>query len=735
MNVVIALSLAYMAVIVIYNVAKFFSGDRAAKLTYLKSFKSAKVFVLYLAALPLYYLAFRYNGDPVGGSILNAVRSTVESVVLKYNYDVTAALMEANLFYRVTLDICRVLIALNACIFVCAVAGQKLYNRLKFVTALRFYRKVYVIIGYNEKNKDVIRSIGRKGSVAVVLIADGKDDAADFAFVNKAGYTAVNGYGDLGALAERICGMGADKKVTVVVNTLDDASNLVCADRLSEAIIAKDLSRFTIDLTRGLSCYVFGGPRNEAQFAHYSQKTNGCIRYVNKYKLIAAEFVSEYPITRFMDERHIDYSAALVRKETEVKTVFVGFGETNRHLLLASVANNQVPVDTGKELEPLKVKYYFYDRVSSENNKILNFGYYRYKEFYASVKGTDAEKEYLPIPPLPAEEHYRTLDINDGKFYESVCRDLSFGEGRIPYNYLIIAYGDDMENLDFADKLAQKAVEWGIAEHTKIFVKIRNGILAEQVVAKEYGAGGRMIPFGVETVTVYDMAAIEAEKYEGMSRERHLCYALEGEMAKSGKKELDPITTERVRETAVRQWYGWQRVQRDSNVYACLNIRLKLNLLGYDFEKGEWDERTAAEFMNKYSTGDPIAYIGGFEVPGNTEAKKAVDYGDCEFRTGTVRNTYAQQEHMRWNAYEISCGMIPASKTEILKYGSAELMKVRKHRNITTYRGLMQYRDMTAEKNGCSKAQADVIKYDYQIADDLCWLLKDNGYRIVSKIK
>ena len=730
MNAVIAICLIYMTGTVAYNAAKFFSGTRADRLAYLKSFKSAKVFVLYFAAIPLYYLAHRYNGTPAGGAILNAVRNTVEVVVLKYNYEATAALAEANIFYRVTLDICRVLVAANALVFVSSVTGEKFYIRFKAAVA-PLYKKIYVVIGFNEADKAILRSIKKNPSSVAVLLSEYSSEAEDFAFVNKAGYIPV---GDYDALNEKLAGLlkyAGTKKINVVINTLDDGKNLVCTEKISELITKNGLSEFTIDVSRGLTCHVFGGPRNEAQFVRFSRKTNGCIRYVNKYKLIASDFVSEYPITRFMDDRHIDRGTATVRAELDVKTVFVGFGETNRHLLLASVANNQLPVRTDGGIEAKTIKYYVYDRQKAEKNKNLNHGYYRYKKFYEDTVGTSEERRYLPVPPLPSEEQYRTIDINDDKFYESLKCDLCVKEGTVPYTYLIIAYGDDMENLDFADKISQKIVEWGMSEHTRIFVKIRSGVLTEQVVRREYGENGTFLTFGTESECVYDMSAIESEKYEAMSRERHLCYAVEWEIgSRQGGKALTEEALDKIKADAVKKWYDWNQVQREANVYACLNIRLKLNLLGYDFERGPWDEAAAAEFFAAYEAGDEVKYLSGVAVPGNVTAKKAVDYGDCEFGEGTVRNTYAVQEHMRWNAYQIVCGTVPASLEEMLGVPHKELMKVRKHRNLTTYDGLLEYRRVMARAHGTEEKDEDVIKYDYQIMDDLLWLLRDNGYRI-----
>ena len=132
--------------------------------------------------------------------------------------------------------------------------------------------------------------------------------------------------------------------------------------------------------------------------------------------------------------------------------------------------------------------------------------------------------------------------------------------------------------------------------------------------------------------------------------------------------------------------------------------------------------------MKKYADGDEIKYTGR-EVMG----KKIVDYGDCNFVHGSVRDNFARQEHERWNAYMISSGYVPATIEEIRTLEKSEMLARRKHANITTFEGLIDYRKIMSEKNGMSEADNDVIKYDYQIMDDLPWLLGRGGYKIVKK--
>ena len=83
----------------------------------------------------------------------------------------------------------------------------------------------------------------------------------------------------------------------------------------------------------------------------------------------------------------------------------------------------------------------------------------------------------------------------------------------------------------------------------------------------------------------------------------------------------------------------------------------------------------------------------------------------------------------------ISRGFIPASKEQILsdsrKNGKDYVL--RRHGNLTTFDGLLEFRKMTAERDGCDEYKKDVIKYDYQLLDDAYWLLCKNGYKITKK--
>ena len=102
------------------------------------------------------------------------------------------------------------------------------------------------------------------------------------------------------------------------------------------------------------------------------------------------------------------------------------------------------------------------------------------------------------------------------------------------------------------------------------------------------------------------------------------------------------------------------------------------------------------------------------------------------------------QEHLRWNAFMLCRGMIPASIQQILhetvtdaagktRHTNGKNYRVRRHGNLTTFEGLRLYRKLIAKRDGLSEADADVIKYDFQLMDEAYTYLTQSGYEIVRR--
>lgn len=727
MTAVSVVCLILMIMLFGYVAGKFLKTDRKDKLKFLKSFKKGKFVLIYLVAVPLYWMGIVYKGEPVGGALLMAIKATVDMVVLKYDYSSAAALMSDNLIYRITMDVCFVMVALNALLFTFTIVGERIANKVRVNLAARGKDELFVIIGYNAENRQILQSVTEAGGKALVLdkvTAELQDEM----FVAKAGLVAFGAGDDAGKTLKKLLGATDGRKITVIINTGDDVKGILITGQLCDMILADGLDTKSFEREKGFSVYTFGAPQNKSAFIHFVEKSQGTIAYVDKYKLIALDFVSRYPLTAFMSADELDYDKGLLKSDVQLNVVMVGFGKTNQQLFLTSVANNQFITQGAAGPEVKTVRYNIYDKEDSKNDKNLNHTYYRYSNEF-SGKAADG-KEYLPLPAEPAEVHFRKMNINDTEFYKSLRLSLSADAGNKPFNYVIIAFGKDTENLDLADKLSLKLKEWGLADRTKLFVKIRDNALSKRIIAEEINKEEGFIPFGNEKAVVYNISSIADESTEKMARFKHFTYAVV-DYLKSHPSENDAEIRDILRSAAEKWYKKWVQVQRDSNVYACLSIRSKLNMAGFDFAAASSPEPDAEdEFYLKYQQGNPI--VPDPEFAGKTFLGKSIIAYDNDFKKDTLRANMAVQEHYRWNAYMISSGIIPSSVEQIKSEGGKNLA-LRRHGNITTMQGLVEYRKIMAALNGTDEDREDVIRYDYQLMDDAGWLLKKNGCKIIKR--
>lgn len=721
MNYIVAICFVCLVAITVYLLVKLICSSSKDRIEFLKTFKKGKCAVIYFVAIPLYFVAFRYGGNTVLSSIFESITSSIGLVVLKYDYETVAALVQTNIFYSVTVHYCFVLVAVNACVFAFTLFGQNIVNHIRGRFALKHAKKLYLVVDCQAQNLTIAKSVSPKeGKVMFLASPDSKQ--RDSIFAQRNCWKKFRSTSDIGEILSKL--HFENRQITVIINTDSDESNLIHVRQIVAFLESANTRANSRQKKECLHVFVFGEAVNISTFTYFEEKSKGTIRYINKYRLIALDFAERYPLTRFMTDE-LDTEHAVLKPDVDVNVAFVGFGKTNQKLFLTLVENTQFLTRDNGKLKAKDVSYWVYDKEDSKQNKNLNHGFFRYGSLYSEFEQN--ADEFLPLPPFPAdidtgESHFIKKDINACDFYTDIMRKINPKEGRRSFNYIVIAFGTDLENLDFAAKLVEKLQEWELDGFTKVFVKIRNGKLTRDVIRLELGRTEDFHIFGNEDTVVYRMDRIIRERISELAMSRHFCYMAENYV--DGKNE------EEVKEKAVDKWYGdWNQVQRESNMFACLSLRFKLHLLGYDYLPAECGEKDASqEFFAKYECGDSIRYTDR-----TVQGRRVVDYGDCIFDESTLRALFAMQEHQRWNAYMICNGYIPATISEIITYSKTELMRTRKHGNLTTFDGLKKYRDLMAERRGVPKCETDVIKYDYQIMDDAVWLLHRNGYIIVPK--
>ncbi|MCH5161312.1 MAG: hypothetical protein J1G04_04695 [Clostridiales bacterium] len=726
MNYVIAICIAYMSAILIAVTCRLIISPRKEKLEYVKNFKRGKFALIFFAAIPLYYLAYRYNGTRVDGSFWLAIKSSLELVTLKYEYSVAAPLMAESLLYMVAIEFAYTLVAMNAVLFIFSLFGQFIMNQTSFLCTRLFRKRIVVVVGYNPNSIDIVKSINKKIGKAV-LMGNSDSKLREAAFINRANYVGMSSDADIGKKIKSYFGNFGKKKVSVILNCEDDAESLRYVKQLCRLIETENLTSLPLTEDCGLHVYVLGSKSNESIFMHYVEQSKGLVKFINRHEQIAMDFVRRYPLTQFMTAKHIDYKTATVKNDINLNVFMIGFGNFNETLFLTSVSNNQFMTMQNGKLLPKPVNYHIYDRhypegkIAQENSSVhsrsLNHGYMRYVEFLK--QNANRQSEYLEFVPNPANVSFHPCDISHPEFYASMRKELT---NESSYNYVIVSFGADMENIELAEKLQQKFHEWNIPSDVRIFVKVRDEKLVREI--KNDFEGDFIQIFGTNRSCVYNAASILNEKTEYMARLRHLLYIAEDEQKKQSSGAVS-LTEKRLGDFARDKWYGYKQFQRESNVYACLSLKMKLQLLGYDIAEDGTD--CTDEFESEYELGDKRT-----PSPLSVEGKTIWSYCNDEQTRQSVRATFAVQEHQRWNANMICNGVIPATKAQIEENGGRILDK-RVHGNITTMSGLIEYRKIIAAQRGISEEQADVIRYDYQLMDDAAWLLHKCGYNIVKK--
>lgn len=723
MNIVTILCLIYMFALlgaIIFWLAKC---SRKERLKRLKSFKRGKFAFIYFAAIPLFFIAYRFNGQTIDGALWMSIRSCIEIVVLKFDYATVAPLMAENLLFHIAIELLYSLIILNTLVLTASVCGQTFINFISLMFAEKFRKKVVVVVGFDANTIDILSTVPK--SSKKILFCPKGSDLCDEAFVKKSAYRQLRNDEDFGELLKKLFGNFSKKKISVILNLEDDSKSLLYIKQICHLIESEKLTDLPITEDKGLFVYVFGARANEALFSHYVEASKGIIHFINRHKQISMNFIENYPLTQFMTAREIDYSTATIRDKIDLNVFMIGFGKLNESLFLDSVSNNQFLTLRDGKLVPKPVKYHIYDRYypqgkfAADDNVLsgnLHHSYTRYQKFLKYYKGR--ENEFLELPAMPAQIEKHALEISHPAFYSSIQQELIKNNS---YNYIIVSFGSDAENIELAEKLQQKLKEWNVVSPTKIFVKVRDEKLTKEI----NGDFDSVIIFGSNSQCVYNAETIMHEKTEQMARQRHLLYTAEYEVKENGRAATAVIDDDSIKKSARDKWYSYKQFQRESNIYACLSIRLKLQLCGYDYSVDGKD--SADEFITIYEQGDkrtPSAYT--------LDNKPIWQYSNEEQFRKSLRWTFAVQEHCRWCANMIANGLIPCSKDE-LALNRDELLAKRKHGNLTTMKGLVEFRKIIATITGKSEEETDVIRYDYQLMDDIVWLLHKCGYKLIKK--
>ena len=733
-NIATAICLGLMAALVLYVVISLIVKNRRDRIAFVRGFKKGKGFLIYFISVPLYVVGHIYSGNDFATALLAAINKAVTTIVLKYEVASISGLMAVNAFYRGVVYSFFVVVALNMLLLSFSVFNQNIWASWQNLRFLTSRRAKLIIIGANPTSVTIYESALDYAKLIVEERIPA--DVRTSYYARKVAYFSIGSGNDVTDAVVRLTKKAALARHVVIINTQDDERNLhICRQFYDYLHTLDEATLQSIGTT--LQIYVFGNSQYDDLYDDLVDHGSGIIRYVDRYQQIATDFIDKYPLTHFMDARQIDYATSLVKPDVNLNVMLVGFGDTNQKIFMTSVANNQflTRAETGDAVLK-QVNYHIFDKANG-NNKNLNHNYYRYRdevlyrinppEGVVLAENDRLPKEnFLPLPAEPAHEYYYGMSIDSPAFYARLRQLVT--QGKDDVNYVIIAFGSDLANLDLAQKLLEKRREWG-AYNMVIFVKAKTWCKEYSFMQKE-----NCYIIADLDATVYNLDHILNDRLYQMAMLRDETYTLESDIKARKLSVVDAETAQKAHDESMEKWHNsMPHVERESNVYCCLSLRTKLHLMGLDYcdKTEEVKALTEAEYLRIYAKDD----MPRFDPKLTTRGKHIIEY-DLNFPDSRRRNL-AMQEHYRWNSFMISKGFIPATLQQIREEKNADGAPtkgknylLRHHGNLSTYEGLVTFRRIAAEIKGSTELAQDVMKYDYQLLDDAYWFLDRCGFQL-----
>lgn len=721
-TVVSVVCIAIMVTLVIYLVVKFCRCNRAEKIEFIKNFKKGKCAIIYVVAIPLIMMSDIYSGLDIGRAFFDAISEAVQLVVLKY--DVSLKLMQINIVFAVAMYLCLSLVIVNAMMITISILHHGIWKGYRLFKFSHAKGNKCIVVGNNDKVLAAYDSC----PCAKLLIAPMSQEDAEKLYIRGVSYQTFPRGDRLRDWMEKQLKKcikrfsGTNQKVNIIINCDKDRDNLDWCGAFIDFISAQGSS-----VVDNVEIYVYGNREFEDIYSKYESKSLGCLHYINEYQQVAVDFIDKFPLTKYMNSSHIDYSTALLKPETEINVAMIGFGRTNQQIFLSLVANNQfLTNDPDLGIVDKRVCYHLFDKLHTGGNKTLNHNYFRYRyDFFKDDKINIDESKYLPLPQFPSLDKYHYMDINDPSFYSDLQTVIDGRDNAV--NYIIISLGMDYATIDIANKIVARLKECNI-NNAHIFVHIRdektfksNNVILDRDLCE---------PFGSDLRVIYDYSHIIREQFAKMAIARNYIYNIERDM------KHDVITAEEEYNSRMKWYVRLSSIERDSNMYACLGIKAKLHLMGLDCcraDESTCKGMTEEEYLKYYAVDDMPEFV--CDVDGHAVA---VRYS-LNFKPSRRKNL-AMQEHSRWNAFMFTKGFVPATKEQILnevdgsgKHLNGKNYDMRHHGNLTTFDGLSQFSQMLAKRDGRPEEEYDVIKYDYQLLDGAWWLLNKHGFKIIAR--
>lgn len=391
----------------------------------------------------------------------------------------------------------------------------------------------------------------------------------------------------------------------------------------------------------------------------------------------------KYPPALFLGKNSFNADDGTLKDGVRPVVAFFGFDETVAEIFKALVSTFVACISQDGSIREKQIPIRFFVR-GRQRGQVTGMPYFSAAERLAACK--EHSRLYYELPGLPC-------DVTATTTSDEKAVALLAAEGTCVW--AVVARG----NRERAGKI-------------KCLLE-RAGVKHVVFYASEVGEENYRGAVGFDTGEQCADFFLRAER---MAYVRNLVY--DAEASKGGDSYLKAL------DDARKKWKksAFDRaseIKRDSNLYASVAIRQILLTVGFDC--AETGEDAKAEFDEIYDEGNPRV----------RDDKGVIVYDNATCARKSLRTALAEREHLRWNAYMFASGVSPATKEEYRTVNKNVLLGAGRHINLTTWRGLEDFRKEEARAKGTDEESTDVQRYDFQLADEAAFILENSGFRIV----
>lgn len=693
------MNLAISALLVVETIVLISMIIKLVKQKEVVDIKNTKYFLpTVVVNLGVYLIAVFGYGISVSNNVfldfVECLSHAVSACFLSAEMEIIAPAMTQSVLFEIAFIFSFALNVFTLLFVLVGFMGRFFVNFLKVKFILWSRKEKFFILGYNADAKAFARTIPSKN---VIFWVGDVDKAMKKELLSK---KHLNIYFE--KFNEKNLRKFKKSKVTVVSFETDNAKVLKIIEAYKNANL--DLIKFFVAIDHNY---------DEAFKFNYGNEN---IFFFNKYSLICQKFLSDHPMTKFLNNEQIDYNTATVKNDVDLNVVMIGYGMPNKNLFYNLVIDNQLPTIVNGKPQLKKVNYHIYDKNEFiDKNYNSNFGRFIEADF--------KEEDYYPLPQMPMNMQYHQLDIFKNEFTDHFNQLVDSINHSNSLTYIVVSFGSDLDNIDQVIRLKRFFLQKGIEKNVKFFCRITRSTYVN--ILKE----SDIIPFGEYDIMDYD--TIVCDNLNKLSIERTFQEALKDPEVVEAYEQINRISSirkqkEELSKLKLNLWNRLDVYKREFDVFSSINIRTKLNLCGLDIVGLR--EVSNKEFYQKYDPLEELEII-------NREKIYKFPYS----KTLSPRNMLAYQELLHSNAFWLIKGFVPMKKGDInINNDLWAMNKTRKEFvSLTTFEGLDKI------INECLKAreklnlsvpleELDLKKVLYQVMDNIP-LFKYTSFMIYKK--